>query len=215
MRQKVALYTILILLLSSKVQVAYSQKKAEEAAYAVLNFFSNVEKENYLKHISLYQRSTFCVRDLNWIPFLLPKKRIFSGMEFKMLYDNLQKDCKSEKIFLKRERVKNIRVIDSFNKQIVDSDSLFMAFISHPVKVKKNIYYIDICVFIFVKGKLAGNELIVHSYIYDVKKNKMIFPEKQESRYFFPEEGYCAKVKEFERIPDLKKLFNNEKYMCW
>jgi hypothetical protein len=195
-------------------QACIGQSKARESAYAVLEHFSNLENTNYSRHLYLYEQSVFCVKDdFNFVPFFHQDKRTFSGLEYKNLCDNLREECASEKITLNSLNVKKLKIINDFECKLSTLDTLHMAFLSHPMKVRRHLFYIDICVFAFVDGKLSGNELVVFTYLYDTKTDEVIYPEHEYTNIFYPE--YCFKLKEFERLPDLKKLFVNDKYMCW
>jgi len=191
-----------------------------------------------LERTRFYNQTAFCVNGVAILPTHRGNRRTdITGQDMRRVYEEFKSGCKNTKsVTLSKEVIETKQYFtDKFLPEYLEEDTLHFVIMSHPSKIRKDIYYLDIVVVTLVKGNYViyagdGRHEIVDygkagkggggidaffltSFLYDDLTKRIYFPESENSMYGNSPE-YCSFINSLDKLEDLKFIWDNKTYDC-
>jgi len=228
-------YILLLFAFTLLYSSSFAQKtsKEERAVLAAYDFYIKylerpVVKTNYLANLWIYSKTAFCVDVANEMTLFSDRRAAISAADWFRVNEELKTSCNSSNQITISENDRKIRkyFVKELLPEHLEQDTLHFILISHPVKIKQDIYYVEFAHYELLKGEFvvysgdgknyprSGSSYTIDalwdtSFLYDDKRKKITTNGLGASSPL-----YCHFIKYLEKTKELEFFWDNKTYKC-
>jgi len=191
-----------------------------------------------LENTRFYTKTAYCLRDVSSAPLFGEQRLNIYSVDIRRVEKEWKTGCKNTKRVFVSKKAKRTRkyFIDKFLPKYLEQDTLNLVLMSHPVKIRKDLYYMEFAKYSLVKGKfrvhaytdsIGGDGRFVYEdsrfsidalsvthFLYDDKNKQIVFPEGKKGYWGWGSPDYCSFMENLIRFQDLKFFWNSKVYKC-